>query len=66
MKKFLFVGLRTLSSERLADEIKAIALSSGAQLVGFASAEHLEEGSRKVIGLLICARKENTSTNPRF
>jgi len=36
-----------LSSEKLTDKIKTIALSSGAQLVGVASAAHLEEGSPK-------------------
>jgi len=36
-----------LNSEKLTEKIKTIALNSGAELVGFASAEQLEEGSPK-------------------
>jgi len=38
---------RTLNSEKLTEKIKAIALNSGAELVGVASAEKLEEESPK-------------------
>jgi len=67
----LFAGLRTLSSERFTDKIKKIALSSGAEFVGVASAAHLEEGSpkghrpsdlmvnAKSVIVLACGRKLN-------
>jgi len=60
-----------LSSERFTDKIKKIALSSGAQLVGVASAKRLEEGSpkghrpsdlmfnAKSVIVLACGRKLN-------
>ena len=38
---------RTLNSEKLTEKIKTIALNSGAELVGVASVEQLEEGSPK-------------------
>ena len=60
-----------MSSERFTDKIKKIALSSGAQLVGVASAKRLEEGSpkghrpsdlmfnAKSVIVLACGRKLN-------